>query len=837
MTVSTEIDSEQYTGNGITTTFPYRFRILQSANMVVTRIDLSDAETVLILGTDYTITGAGGYSGGNVILSSPLPNGFGLTLVRDLPITQETDLRNQGTFFAEVHEDAFDKLTMLIQQVWSWFGLALRRNTPLSKYYDAKGYRIGNLADPVNQQDAATKNYADFNLNRTLRVTEHAIPALPSIELRKNKLVAMDNNGEPLMVLPESGSASDVMIELAKPTGADLIGTSSGDSVQEEIDSTKVISELNVSAFYRERCITKLAEIDYKINSKGEIKVLFQGDSMTAGLDGTTTDSVPPSGEDWARHAYITYPDRLAFYMLEQCGVNVIPTVRAISGYNVKQAYEQTSWQSNPNCDLMVIMYGLNDAGDSGNPPIPISEYMDYMEKMIKRAIDWGMGVVVCSLAWGGFGSSDAKSQAYAKRIKNMATIYGCAYFNANEVSYYRGFSSIQSDGGHFNSNGYSKLGESLSSMLMAGGLMPHYKPVSSEITLWPGIKSDQACYHDVKGNISTSRAPDVAYTLSSITGEFPIGSQSVMSFSFYHDAECSDVEIVGSWDVNSKLAFAISQQTSTPNNVPYYEHSPRPQIKDCQVNEIGPTTARTSSIHGTGLKKGLGYILGRGWKTISIFNSSTPTSNSYIQGVMVRPIPIHLASTPGEGLVRYGVTQCVTYSIPARDTFSSGGGAPAPTHLVDVIVKLPYDLYPMVRDSNTEFFDCGFAKLKIKAMGGTHGNSYYEGIISKTSSGFNLDVLELNKVGSWPNITAQVGKLSKKVSMSRGSFAPSMPLEDIYDIDFGSFTQSTTGNEFGLYIKLSFDWSSGTILNGYYNLVIESSAKGLGGAATLAAN
>ncbi|WP_112288783.1 hypothetical protein [Rahnella sp. AN3-3W3] len=206
MTVSTEIDSEQYIGNGLTTTFPFRFRILQNSNMVVTRINLSDVETVLVLGTDYTLTGVGGYYGGNVVLSSPLPNGYGLTLVRDLPITQETDLRNQGAFFAEVHEDAFDKLTMLIQQVWSWFGLALRRNTPLSKYYDAKGYRIANLLDPVNTQDASTKGYVDkvskAGLERALRVPEAFINELPQAIYRANKAIGFDSNGSVIVTDP-----------------------------------------------------------------------------------------------------------------------------------------------------------------------------------------------------------------------------------------------------------------------------------------------------------------------------------------------------------------------------------------------------------------------------------------------------------------------------------------------------------------------------------------------------------------------------------------------------------------------------------------------------------
>lgn len=219
MTVSTEIDHNEYTGNGATTSFPYTFRIMKNSDLVVQVVDLSENITQLLLDTDYSVTGAKGYSGGSVVLNSPLANGWQISINRSLPVTQETDLRNQGKFFAEVHEDAFDKLTMLIQQCFSRLRLSLRRPSFIANYYDALGYYIRNLRDPSRAQDAATKNYVDVlaqnNLNRSLRVPEGYVAPLPQVEYRKNKILAMDSAGNPLMVLPESGSAADVLIELA----------------------------------------------------------------------------------------------------------------------------------------------------------------------------------------------------------------------------------------------------------------------------------------------------------------------------------------------------------------------------------------------------------------------------------------------------------------------------------------------------------------------------------------------------------------------------------------------------------------------------------------------
>ncbi|HAV7948706.1 TPA: phage tail protein, partial [Escherichia coli] len=185
MTVSTEISHNEYLGNGVTTSFPYTFRIFKDTDLDVSTITADGLVSPMILGTDYMVTGAGLSSGGSVITSSPVLPGITISITRNLPAVQETDLRNQGKFFAEVHEDAFDYLTMLIQHAMFNIG-ALQRNT--------------------------------------LRVPENSVNLVPKVSSRRNMIFGWDDSGQPIAILPPSASASEVLILLAQPDGWKKIG-------------------------------------------------------------------------------------------------------------------------------------------------------------------------------------------------------------------------------------------------------------------------------------------------------------------------------------------------------------------------------------------------------------------------------------------------------------------------------------------------------------------------------------------------------------------------------------------------------------------------------------
>jgi|GEM_PF-1771079 len=159
MTVSTTGSSAQFFPNGATTHFPFRFRFFQNSDLKVFWQDLMGNIELLKLNSDYTVQGAGAENGGAIdTTGAPLPNGT-LVVARVMIATQLTSFRNQGEFFAEIHEDAFDRLIMLVQQTIDTQG---------------RGLTIP-PTDPL-----------DINLQ------------LPSSVTRAKKILAFDERGQPI---------------------------------------------------------------------------------------------------------------------------------------------------------------------------------------------------------------------------------------------------------------------------------------------------------------------------------------------------------------------------------------------------------------------------------------------------------------------------------------------------------------------------------------------------------------------------------------------------------------------------------------------------------------
>lgn len=194
MTVSSTTDRATFPGNGVAQIFPLPFRFFENSDIQVWLVtNATGALTPQTLGVHYTLAGAndpevdGSSTSALTMLAAPTAL-QSLFVQRVIPVTQPTDIINQGRFFPEIHETVFDRLTMLIQQGIGSLGKALR-----------------------------------------VRPSEPAPGFLPPIAERSEKLLSFDQNGDPIAVVT-SGDASALALDLLNVTspvsGAAMVGRS-----------------------------------------------------------------------------------------------------------------------------------------------------------------------------------------------------------------------------------------------------------------------------------------------------------------------------------------------------------------------------------------------------------------------------------------------------------------------------------------------------------------------------------------------------------------------------------------------------------------------------------
>lgn len=236
MTVATQTTRNDAVGNGSANVYSYGFKIFINTELLVTVADTAGVETTLVLTTDYTVAGVGETSGGSITLVNNsqawltggfLKTGYAITIRRNAALTQQTSVRNQTEFFAHIHEDKFDLLTMLLQQQQDLANRSLRTQetevgtaalTVLPPLATRKGKLLGFNATTGNLETnatagTATTTHTTSNKNMTASVTTSdndqatatAIAATPTL----NSMVMVYVNG----LLYRLGSATKVGVD------------------------------------------------------------------------------------------------------------------------------------------------------------------------------------------------------------------------------------------------------------------------------------------------------------------------------------------------------------------------------------------------------------------------------------------------------------------------------------------------------------------------------------------------------------------------------------------------------------------------------------------------
>lgn len=158
MTITSETTRIEYTASGLST-FAYTWKIFDESDLLVILRTSAGVETTKTLNTHYTVTGVGDDAGGTIVFTSAPTSTDAVVIVLDPALTQELDLTT-GAIPASSLETALDKIINVVKRVYDKTTRSLAL-TDGGETYNASSYRIIEMADPEDDQDAATKAYVD----------------------------------------------------------------------------------------------------------------------------------------------------------------------------------------------------------------------------------------------------------------------------------------------------------------------------------------------------------------------------------------------------------------------------------------------------------------------------------------------------------------------------------------------------------------------------------------------------------------------------------------------------------------------------------------------------
>lgn len=190
MTIETQASKVLYVGDGAAVTFPVPFPVHQAGHL---RLYLSEAlEREIVMETGYSVSGAG--SGEVcVTLSAPLPSGKHLAIARLVPLTQQMDLENGGSFDAETIERQFDITEMQIQQLQEQIDRGIK--VPLTDGRDPDAFWL----ELLDASRAALEAYRN-----TLALADAQALDSYAVNVRRSYLVPEDVPAGGELILPAS---------------------------------------------------------------------------------------------------------------------------------------------------------------------------------------------------------------------------------------------------------------------------------------------------------------------------------------------------------------------------------------------------------------------------------------------------------------------------------------------------------------------------------------------------------------------------------------------------------------------------------------------------------
>ncbi|WP_217648218.1 SGNH/GDSL hydrolase family protein, partial [Xenorhabdus mauleonii] len=551
--------------------------------------------------------------------------------------------------------------------------------------------------------------------------------------------------------------------ELSSEHGASLIGTRDGGTVQSKLAAMK---SATTTADYSRRNAINLALAYNKFKRNEDVTVVCVGDSMTAGFDTSSKDKVPPDNGDSATHAPVTYPMALMYILNLFTGVNHHVINRGYSGDTARTSYER--WVHSPNAHVAHIMLGINDSG--GGHQATFDEYIHYMEKLIQRYVDWGCGVVLHTTTPIIFNSVNHHSQYFTQAIRTLANIYGCPVFESDTTVQYSIYDGVYSDNVHFNTQGYNKYGNAVGAFIMAGGWVQSPKLVKGEIHLQNGRGSEGIGYIYRSTGLHTSYG---SYLNNMSTGPMKNEGNRI-SYTFFMDTEFMDVYGIGLFEgLNISLSYTAEAQYPEDNRGE--KSINRISLKSLSNRNIQETTGyivKTGRYNQYGKYVHLGCLVGRGWKTISVYVEKDLPKVQYFNGVVLRERDLtsvkQISNNMNIGSLKPVENESCVYQYPYFNFQERSNDVPAAVSLPEhVYFPLPFALLPYNTVSHYYYDHLpveltisspnGWMKAIIRRTGPTHADFSIDKI-----SGNENELLPTGAKVMYKNYVSETGELAE---------------------------------------------------------------------------
>lgn len=241
------------------------------------------------------------------------------------------------------------------------------------------------------------------------------------------------------------------------------------DVVQEFIDVNKKLS-------YRDKQVVSYASLLKKITEGTAIKVVCQGDSMTYGQDTVSGDKRPAMSDPTLdtsetrvqEQAGKTYPEALQEICNSTFGAGKVTVVnRGFSGDWVERS--MTRWTVDPEADLHFIMLGTIDSATYPEIPVDvrqvITKYVTDMSKLVEQILDWGSAVVLLTPPKQSLDGS-LILQMFRRALRGVGAKYDIPVIDSQDFLQAYPYSSVQSDGVHYNTEGYTSFGAKVAGVL-----------------------------------------------------------------------------------------------------------------------------------------------------------------------------------------------------------------------------------------------------------------------------------------------------------------------------------------------------------------------------------